>query len=294
MAIPKRARAKGGAATSSCVLAAALLLSAAGLVGGDPPGHVGGGGGGGWGTGGDGEETLQSMVDHYMEAHDTLATQFWGRGELGKAEEEYQRMADYRPRHADTHFNIGLVRWAQGKLEGCVSAIEHALRLPSGRPHHSAYHHQLGVTLCKMGEMRNDLVLFDRGIRHLAQAVYINPLNVQAWASAATNYMAMGYQGIAVRITDTASRLDPGADSLGALAINYVRVHRIPEAIRAFKKALAIDPNKHRSRVELFHCLCTVADWDGYDEAVERVKSITVAQVSAPRTVPRLGAKPPP
>lgn len=159
------------------------------------------------------EETLQSMVDQHMESLDKVATQHWGRGDLSQAEEAYKRMAEHRPRHADTFFNIGLVRWARGDLEGCISAVEHALSLPSGHPHHSAYHHQLGVATCKLGEMRNDLVLFDRGIRHLATAVQINPLNVQAWASAATNYMAMGYQGIATRLTDTASRLNPGSAS---------------------------------------------------------------------------------
>lgn len=168
------------------------------------------GAGGGMAAGEREEETLQSMVDEYMESLDKVATQHWGRGDLAQAEEAYKRMAEHRPRHADTFFNIGLVRWARGDLEGCISAVEHALSLPSGRPHHSAYHHQMGVALCKLGEMRNDLILFDRGIRHLATAVHINPLNVQAWASAATNYMAMGYQGIATRLTETASRLNPG------------------------------------------------------------------------------------
>ena len=58
---------------------------------------------------------------------------------------------------------------------------------------------QLGASICKLAERKNDLVMWDKGIRHLAQAVYIDPLNVAAWAAASTNYMAMGYQKMAVR-----------------------------------------------------------------------------------------------
>lgn len=60
-----------------------------------------------------------------------------------------------------------------------------------------------------------------------------------------------------------------------------MRIHRIPEAIRAFKKALSIDPTRHRSRVELFHCLCTVADWGGYSSELERVVEITRSQIKS-------------
>ena len=53
--------------------------------------------------------------------------------------------------------------------------------------------------MCKLAESRNDLAMWDLGIRHLAQAVSIEPKNVFAWAAAATHYMAMGYQSMAMR-----------------------------------------------------------------------------------------------
>mmetsp|Transcript_64394 Transcript_64394/g.158462 ORF Transcript_64394/g.158462 Transcript_64394/m.158462 type:complete len:654 (+) Transcript_64394:101-2062(+) len=184
-----------------------------------------------------------------------------------------------QPRHADTFFNIGLVRFAGGDLEGSIVAIDKALKLPSGKVHHSQYHHQMGVSMCKLAESRNDLAMWDTGIRHLAQSVSIEPTNVFAWAAAATHYMAMGYQSMAMRLTDCAARLNPGADALAALAVNYQRVHRMEQAVRAFTQALALQPDRHRSRVELFHCLCTIADWRNYEGNLRAVTDITQSQI---------------
>lgn len=42
---------------------------------------------------------------------DEVARKHWARRELGKAEKIYEAMVKHRPTHADSHFNVGLVRW---------------------------------------------------------------------------------------------------------------------------------------------------------------------------------------
>lgn len=87
-----------------------------------------------------------------MCACDQEARQHWRRGELHKAEELYLSMVAHAPRHADSYFNVGLVRAARGDLQGSMDMVEKALKTPSGAPHHSVYHQQLGASMCKVAE----------------------------------------------------------------------------------------------------------------------------------------------
>jgi len=170
------------------------------------------------------EETLESMVDTHMETLDRRASALWKQGAVGEAVKLYEEMAAYRPRHADSHFNVGIARYAMGEHATCMQAIDQALRLPSGVPHHSMYHQQMAACACNLGERQNDHIICDKCIRHLAQSIYIDAQNVVAWATAATNYMAVGYEQMTIRASDTAARLSPGADALAELGINYARV----------------------------------------------------------------------
>jgi protein O-GlcNAc transferase len=225
-------------------------------------------------------ETLDSMVDARMEAMDRSAAAAWRKGELTEAVKLYKEMTAYRPRHADSHFNVGIALYALGEHSACMQAMDQALRLPSGVPHHSMYHQQMAACACKLGERLNDHILWDKCIRHLTQAIGADPQNVVAWATAATNYMALGYEQMAIRASDTAARLSPKADALSALGINYARVGRYRDAIRCFRRALEDDPRLHRTRVELLHAMSAVADWRGYTESIRHVRSITQQQLA--------------
>ena len=210
-------------------------------------------------------ETLESMVDGHMESLDRRAAAHWAQGRPDKAVTLYEEMAAYRPRHADSHFNVGIAQYALGEHAKCMQALDRALRLPSGVPHHSMYHQQMAACACKLGEKKNDHILWDQCIRHLTQAIYVDPQNGVAWATAATNYMALGFEQTATRASDAAARLPHlGADALAALGVNYARVGRYAAAIRLFQRALATDPRLHRTRVELLHAKSAVADWRGY------------------------------
>jgi tetratricopeptide (TPR) repeat protein len=130
------------------------------------------------------------------------------------------------------------VRTALGDLDGAIVALEEALRLPVGVPHHTFYYQQLGMVKCKKAERTNDHVLWDAGLRALARAVQADPLNVNAWATAATNYMALGHERSAMRATEAAARLGTAREqALSALGVNYARVGRVSDAIRLFTQA---------------------------------------------------------
>ena len=129
----------------------------------------------------DDHETLDSMVDAHMEALDQRAASWWQQNQVAEAVKLYEEMAAYRPRHADSHFNVGIARYALGEHEACMEALDQALRLPSGKPHYSMYHQQMASCACKLGEKRNDHILWDKCIRHLSQAIYFDPRNVLAW-----------------------------------------------------------------------------------------------------------------
>ena len=227
-------------------------------------------------------ETLESMVDGHMESLDRRAAAHWAQGRPDKAATLYEEMAAYRPRHADSHFNVGIAQYALGEHAKCMQALDRALRLPSGVPHHSMYHQQMAACACKLGEKKNDHILWDQCIRHLTQAIYVDPQNGVAWATAATNYMALGFEQTATRASDAAARLPHlGADALAALGVNYARVGRYAAAIRLFQRALAADPRLHRTRVELLHAKSAVADWRGYDASMAHVRTITQRQLDA-------------
>jgi Tfp pilus assembly protein PilF len=220
------------------------------------------------------------MVDAHMEALDRRAAVLWQQGLPGEAVKLYEEMAAYRPRHADSHFNVGIAYYAMGEHAPCMQALDRALGLPSGVPHHSMYHQQLAACACKLGEKQNDHIMWDKCIRHLAHSIYADPRNVVAWATAATNYMALGHEQLAIRASDAAARLSPTPDALAALGINYARVGRYGHAIRCFREALEANPNLHRTRVELLHAMSAVADWRGYSDSMQHVRTITQQQLN--------------
>ena len=111
------------------------------------------------------QETLESMVDAHMEALDRRAAAFWQQGLPGEAVKLYEEMASYRPRHADSHFNVGIAYYAMGEHAACMQALDRALRLPSGVPHHSMYHQQLAASDLNTGA----LPLPQRGKSHSSQ-----------------------------------------------------------------------------------------------------------------------------
>ena len=226
------------------------------------------------------QETLESMVDAHMEALDRRAAALWQQGLPGEAVKLYEEMAAYRPRHADSHFNVGIAYYAMGEHTPCMQALDRALGLPSGVPHHSMYHQQLAACACKLGEKQNDHIMWDKCIRHLAHSIYADPRNVVAWATAATNYMALGHEQLAIRASDAAARLSPTPDALAALGINYARVGRYGHAIRCFREALEANPTLHRTRVELLHAMSAVADWRGYSDSMHHVRTITQQQLN--------------
>ena len=139
-----------------------------------------------------------------------------------------------------THFFQKLIKKLREKIAAGNAAV-------------AEYHQQLAACACKLGEKQNDHIMWDKCIRHLAHSIYADPRNVVAWATAATNYMALGHEQLAIRASDAAARLSPTPDALAALGINYARVGRYGHAIRCFREALEANPNLHRTRVELLH-----------------------------------------
>jgi lipoprotein NlpI len=105
------------------------------------------------------------VADRNYFAHNNLGTDYYHRGMLAKAREQFAQAVACEPRFSLAQMNLGTVLLHQGDLEGAVQHLSAALDVDLEM---ADAHSNLGTALLRMGD-------FDGGILHLRKALDIDP-----------------------------------------------------------------------------------------------------------------------
>ncbi len=212
------------------------------------------------------EHAIDATSSNYF-AYNHLGRAFENKGELIKANNQYEYAITIKPDYAGAHSNLGNVFAKQKHYDKAISHLEESVRLDPGfaagysnlglvyerqgrpdlalaaykralqlDPHQFATHYNLGVTLVKHGDPK-------LAAAHLEQALKLNPFHANSANDLAVALMRLDMLKQAEAVCRHALSLNPEhMDALCNLGIIYQKQGKNDLAAVQLKKALDINP----------------------------------------------------
>jgi Flp pilus assembly protein TadD len=170
-------------------------------------------------------------------AHNMLAAALDDEGRFDDAKVHFHEALRIRPQDADTLHNFGVALAKHGEFDEGDSYLEHAVRL---NPKLVTVYGKLGLILDSQGNVK-------KAISYYRQALLVQPdepriCNNLAWLLATTSHAELRDGKEAVGLAEHACSLSGGKDPFltGTLAAAYAEAGRLPEAVTAAQKAIAL------------------------------------------------------
>jgi tetratricopeptide (TPR) repeat protein len=148
--------------------------------------------------------------EHYIRLGDLYAIQ----GRLKEAEQQYLHVLALDPKQIDVYDNLASVYLAETRYE---DAEDTARKMLAEQPLSDRGHYILGISL----ERQHKIV---DAISEFEQTVTLNPMNADAFASLAADYLYMGRNDLALSMLKKAYTLDPSNSAVQGLAHSIVQM----------------------------------------------------------------------
>jgi len=170
------------------------------------------------------------------------AQEHLGHGRLVLAERDYLQAARARPAIAEVHFNLGIVRYAQGAFEGAVESHRRALGLKPVFPQALG---SLGSALAALGRWDEARAAFERAVEQ-------HPTYADAHSNLGLIHEEQGRAGEARASFERALAIDPThGEAIHNLGFLLDAQGRTPDAIAIYQRALAANPRMPRTAYSL-------------------------------------------
>jgi len=155
--------------------------------------------------------------------------------------EAYDQLLKIRPRHAEAWLNKGAALHEMRDYRGAVACVEEVLRV---RPEHAAAWNNRGAALLRLGDE-------DGAAGCFAEALHFDPDLFDAMVNRVLLLQRRGRHGDVVIWADRALRLREVGWLWHAKGLAHLGLLESTLAIRAFERALALDPGLQESRPAL-------------------------------------------
>jgi predicted O-linked N-acetylglucosamine transferase (SPINDLY family) len=169
----------------------------------------------------------------HFESHAQLALIDFAQGRLADAVKENERALKLRPDIAGLHNNQGSFLLTLGRFKEAAASFERALRLD---PKDAQARNNLGGALSKMGRLEEALASIDT-------AIALVPTYAKAYSDRAMVLTRLGRFVDAVASADKAVAIEPGlAEAHDHRGVALLQLGRYPEALASFDAAIAAAP----------------------------------------------------
>ncbi len=166
----------------------------------------------------------------HAESHAQLALMDFAQGRIQDAVKENERALKLRPDIAGLHNNHGSFLLTLGRFKDAAASFERALRLD---PKDARARNNLGGALSKLGRL-------DEALASIDAAVALTPAYAKAYSDRTMVLTRLGRFTDAVASGDKAAGLDPGlAEAHDHRGVALIQLGRYAEALAAFDAAIA-------------------------------------------------------
>jgi tetratricopeptide (TPR) repeat protein len=177
-------------------------------------------------TAGEEKRVTDDPGDH--EARNSLGVLYMRLGRHDEALEQFQQALRIAPDHAVAHYNIAVIRIADGALAEARQHLESAI---AARPDYPEAHTNLGVTLERLGHPAE-------AQSHYRAAIAAKPEHAAARANLGRMLLQRGAIDAAIEHFEAIIQVQPSnASVLDALAAAYAATGRQANAVRTAQKA---------------------------------------------------------
>ena len=226
---------------------------------------------------------LDCTTRNYI-AHDCLGLDFYEKGEMEEAIEQYRKVLEIKPNYAEAWCDLGVALFEHKEKEQAVECYRRAIEI---KPRYAEAWGSLGVAL------------FDKGAKEQAVECYHRALEIDP-------HYAEGWGNLGAALFDKGDKEQAIADYRKALEIDprYVKADynwgnalategQFDEAIAHFRKALAAKPDYANALYGLGAALCAKEQWDEgiaqYRKALETKPDFGEARYSLGKALLRKG-----
>ncbi|HEV8336963.1 MAG TPA: tetratricopeptide repeat protein [Candidatus Polarisedimenticolia bacterium] len=228
-------------------------------------------------TAGKNEEAIPILKD-YLEKNPNNAPVQFALGKAYISTKQYDEAVPaltktlaIKPDQGGAHFYLGIAHAQMGRDEEAIKEFQAEIPIS---PDQDSTYSNLASIYEKQGKL-------DDALENYKKAAEINPKRPEIHASMAAIYEKKGNQALAEAEYKALADVDPANASvtwynIGAIAKNN---DKNPDAVRAFKKAVELDPKYAQAHRELGYALVQQGDFNG---AVEHFKKYIELAPSAP------------
>lgn len=175
-------------------------------------------------------------------AHYNLGVTRATQGRLEEAIVAYETALRLKPDDADVLNNLGTALAQQGRL---AEAIGHWKSAVLYRPKDDGAHNNLGVAYAKHGD-------WEQASREFALVLKLRPNDPEAHANLGSVYLSQGRAGEAIEQFEAALQVNPGMLPVRlSLAFAFARAGRVSDAVKTFEVVLRADPTNRIARSAL-------------------------------------------
>lgn len=166
--------------------------------------------------------TKEYLPENEVVSYFDLGVYYQKQGNTRKAIEEYERVLQLDPDHAETHNNLGVIYKERNELD---KAMEHYQRVVSLNPGMDEAHNNLGVMHYLRGEQ-------GEAVAEYRKALELNPDNLISQINLSLVFKAQGQEQRSIKILENVLSIDPfHSEAHYNLAILYEKLGHLEIAI---------------------------------------------------------------
>ncbi len=205
-----------------------------------------------------------SQNPRVAEAHLNLGNIYWEEGRDGKPIRHYLAAIKLNPNYAEAYYNLGNVFFVQGEHEQAVQAYNKALEI---KPGFAPAHNGLGNALI-------DEKQYLKAVESYQKAIQLEPNYKEANYNLCAAYVYAARYNEAISACLNSLKFTEDARAYNNLGNSYFRIKQFDEALRAYKKALELNPQLPEAHFNI--AAISLVHTKNKEEALNRQKMLEV------------------
>jgi predicted O-linked N-acetylglucosamine transferase (SPINDLY family) len=210
------------------------------------------------------EKTIKLKTDDF-EALNLLGHLYMNQNLVDKALPCFEKAIKANPMMAEAHYNLGVAYMRKGMFDKALSSYRKSLKI---FPKNSIVYNNIGVVYEDLGKLKEALSYFKKAIK-------ANPQNSTALQNIGAYYIKIDPKK-SREYFEKAAKIETNSDQVYFnLGVSLRLTGDTEGSIKAFKKALEINPENQLTYGQLYHQLREIVDFKEAKKLEEKMRKIS-------------------